>query len=343
MSFLGPFEHTTGKTWGGTQVSPGALKAASVLGGLFGLDHILLRSPKTAFYKFFMNILTLGLWYWYDVIQVFSDIDFVKEYGYTIPIIGPVGLGTGIVGETKGPGSAPEGTPSPWIFLIYAILSFVPFGLSSFLAGDISGGAVKFFMTFFVLTTILGLVWTGYSFYYTFFKTESLLTRGTDRFFPASLFMKPFGPAPRLISPKMEAAEKLQAEIESKDSLITKLYNMVFGVIEKPILKAVVGVSEPIVSAAEQVNEAAKAPEVQAGGSLNSMALAVATQQGGGPDSLSKYMFLAAAGIVFVGSISATYIRFWKSKKNDPTENSKRNDIPPEGFLDDVPPGPRVL
>ena len=348
MSFLGSFEHTTGKTWGGVQISPPILQATALLGGFFGLDHLLLRSPQTAFAKFITNILTLGLWYWYDVIQVFQDMDFIKQYGYTFPIKGPVGLGVGIVGDTSGPTAAPKGTPSPFMFLAYMALLFAPFGMSNFLAGDFQGGTAKFFLTFFIFTTILGLLWSFYSLLFASFNTQKLLTQGVDRFFPATLILPPFGPSPALTIPGVTKAEEALEE----DSIFTKAYNMIFGFIEKPILETVVSVTEPIVDTAQNIkniatNEAATTPPSQAGGGAfttmtNTALLLAAGQEGGSkPDSVSQALFLGAAALVLVGSVSLTYARFWGAKKKNLNED--RNDIPPEGFQNDVPPGPGVL
>jgi hypothetical protein len=322
MSFLGPFEHTTGKTWGGTQITPGALQAASVLGGFFGLDHILLRSPKTAFFKLLVNMISFGFWYWYDVVQSFGDMESIKQYGYTIPLVGPVGLGAGIVGDTP-QGAAPKDMPGPWTFVAYILLSLVPFGTASFLAGDFYGGAVKFFMTFFIFTTILGLLWTAYSAFYGIFKTETLLTHGVDRFFPATLFMTPYGPAPNLIPPKLKEAEQLQS---MESGLFSWLYTVFIGPLEKPLLQAAVGVGEPLVQTAETLK--------QTGGGFMADAL---------PSETSKYLFLTAAAAVCIGSLVVTYLRFWNAKKNAPSKHSEKNDIPPEGNQNDVPPGPRVL
>lgn len=350
MSFLGSFEHTTGKTWGGTQISPGALQATSLLGGFFGLDHLLLRSPQTALMKLILNVLTLGLWYWYDVIQVFQDVDFIKEYGLTFPIKGPTGLGAGLIGDTSGPAAAPKETPSPWMFLLYMFSLIIPFGVSNVVAGDYSGGAAKLILTFFIFTTIFGILWWIYSIFYGIFNTKSLLTRGVDRPFPISSFMAPYGPSPSIVIPGVAKAEEQLEE----DSIFTQVYNFftgiynsVFGIVEKPILEAVVSVTEPVVETAEQIkNTASPEPAQQTGGALNAVsttAMLLATQQGGASDMTSKALFLGAASFIFVGSLLITYFRYWRAKKNQRSQSSEKNDIPPEGFQNDVPPRPGVL
>lgn len=330
MSFLGPFEHTTGKTWGGVQIGPTTLQVSSVLGGFFGLDHFLLRSPKTGLLKFIVNIFTLGFWYLYDLVQVFTDIESVEIYGYTIPIVGPVGLGAGIVGDTAGPKAAKEGTPSPWAFLAYVLLTTVPFGFSHLIAGDMNGATAKFVMTVFFLTTIFGILWAAYSFFYAVFNTQDLLTKGVDRFFPATFFMDPYGPSPNLIPPLVEKAQIKEL------GLIDWIYNTFFCPLQKPALEAVVGITEPLVKTAEEVKDAVAA--TQTGG-----ALLQAIQKGEATDGISKYVFLGTAAVICLGSVFMTYARFWNAKKDPSFKHSEKNDLPPEGFQDDVPPGPRVF
>lgn len=52
---------------------------ATIFGGALGLDHLLLRSPTTAFAKVVLNILSLGLWYFYDVLQVLGEKENVMK------------------------------------------------------------------------------------------------------------------------------------------------------------------------------------------------------------------------------------------------------------------------
>ena len=49
--------------------------------GFFGIDHLYMRSPFTAFLKFIVNLMTLGFWYFYDIVNAFTEKDLVKKYG----------------------------------------------------------------------------------------------------------------------------------------------------------------------------------------------------------------------------------------------------------------------
>jgi hypothetical protein len=100
-------------------------------------------------------------------------------------------------------------------------------------------------------------------------------------------------------------------------------------------------VTEPIVNSAEQIKEAAVEGK-QIGGALDAAMTLAAQQQQGGGESVSKALFLGATVLILVGSVSLTYFRLWRAKKNTPTDHSNPDDIPPE-VGNDTPPGPRVL
>lgn len=327
MSFLGTFEHTTGTTWGGTQLDPGTLKFATVLGGFFGIDHLLLRSPRTALFKFILNLLTFGFWYWYDILQVFGDLDSVKRYGYTVPIYGPVGLGAGILHDSATK-AAPEDTPTPLTFFMYMLFVFLPFGISNVIAGDSSGGFMKIlFSIVFWPFILVAILWSIYSGFYAVFNTESLLTRGTDRMFPFSLLLGSYGSATNLKPPNLTKAEAFESSWWSMIPGGSFLMSF-FRPVEKAALQTVVAVGDPALNVAETLKDQA----VQTGGALLS-----------DDTGISKALFLGAFALVFVGATFVTGARFLQAKKPEDSKQTERNDIPPEGFTDDVPPGPRLL
>jgi hypothetical protein len=191
------FDYTTGATWGGTQLSPTALKVASVVGGFFGADHLLLRSPGTAALKCLVNFFTFGFWYFYDLIQVFGDETELQAKGYSLPVLGPAGIGAGIL-HKEGIPTAPKTSPSPYMFAAYVLMILIPFGVSHFIAGDLYGGATKFFLTFNPFTFLLAFAWAAYSAYAIIVTPKTIIQKGTDRFFPATLFMDPYGRAENL-------------------------------------------------------------------------------------------------------------------------------------------------
>ena len=338
-SFLGPFDHTTGATWGGSQLSPSVLKALAVLGGFLGLDHLVLRSPKTALLKFLVNCISLGFWYWYDIVQVFADTDFVRTYGYSIPGVGPVGLGAGILHQEIPVGKAPPASPSPFLYLAYSLLIAVPFGISHFIAGDYYGGAMKFFLSYVIFTFLLGWIWAAYSTFMVIFNTPTLVEKGTDRMFPATLFMDAFGPAPNLMIPK-------PGEESSQEENASSFFNWIFGCLgflkplEKPVLEGVVsagstlaGVAKVAKDTAVQMEEADTAP-----------AVAEVLQKGGALlGTSSTPIFLGVSALVLVGAVGLTLLRVkGGAKQKDSIESKTRNDLPPE-VSDEPPSGSRAL
>lgn len=241
QKILGTFEHTQGQTWGGTQIHPTVLKAVSVVGGFFGLDHLLLRSPRTAVMKTVVNIVSLGFWYFYDIVQLFSEPAAVAAGGLRIPVVGEVGLGAGILSGGAA-AAAPASSPSPWRFAAYALLVWIPLGFANFVASDYTGGIAKFVLTFspFFLFTFL---WAIFSTYRTYFATPDLLTKGTERLFPITYALGKHGMATGIMEPAAAARAASQAGgsgiVGTVISWILSVFLPFLGPLKEPALKAV--------------------------------------------------------------------------------------------------------
>ena len=163
-------EVTTGDFWEGPQVEPFTYTLMVTLGGFFALDHLYLRSPKTFLYKLILNAFT-GIWYFYDVAQVFGEWDHIKTNGIAIPGYGPLGIGKGIFiikdkdGNPIKNKNGLEITPSkakglsPGWFVVFAIFTiiFFPFGLNKAVLGDTTGAIVHFFLGLIVIGAFLGI------------------------------------------------------------------------------------------------------------------------------------------------------------------------------------------
>jgi hypothetical protein len=335
-SFLGPFDHTTGATWGGSQLSPTVLKVIAVLGGFIGLDHLLLRSPKTAILKFLVNCISLGFWYFYDIVQVFSDTDFIRTYGYSIPGIGPVGLGAGILDQDAPVGKAPATSPSPFLFLAYSLLISIPFGVSHFIAGDYYGGAAKFFLSYIFFTFLLGWIWAGYSTFNVIFNTKELLEKGTDRMFPATLFMDSHGPAPNIMIPKTKPDEEEET---------SSIFDFIFGSLgfikplEKPVLETIVSTGTTLTDVAQTAKDAA----INIKKTDTAPAVAQVLQKGGALlSSSSTPIFLGVSALILVGAVGLTLSRLRGAKQKGSFNTKDKNDLPPE-VSDEPPSGSRTL
>jgi hypothetical protein len=319
MSWLGSIKHTQGETWGGTQVDLNIYKAISVLGGFFGLDHFFLRSPKSGVVKFLVNLCTFGFWYMYDLIQIFTDSEQIKKFGLTIPLAGPSGIGAGMF-HGDGLSRAAKTTPNPYIFLAFAALAWVPFGLSHFIAGDFYGGAAKFFITFSPLF-IMGFLWSFYTMFNVISNTPGILTKGTDRFFPATLFMNSNGEAPNIMIPVKE-----EEQSSGFAEMLTGLTGLL-GPFEKPILQAVVGAGEVGINAAENVKSV-----------TDLVTETVPLQTGGALSNSSTLIFLGLSSMILFGSLVLTAVRYSRTKKS----TDSTNDVPPE-ISDEPPPGSAVF
>lgn len=234
------FAYTQGKFWGGANADYVilALLACFPLTGLFGLDHLYMRSPLTALLKTVLNVLSLGLWYFYDVAQVLTESATVKEIGYSVPLFGPIGLGAGLFAKE---GEATVG-PNPLRFLAYvaAALLPLPFGQDFFVAGDTWGGIMKLVTLFVPIFWLFGLLWFLYVAFRIFFQTESLLTEGIPRFFPFTLFMDNYYCSRGTLGPDRPCSEAAPTK-----GLLMSLLSMIQGI---PIVGRIV---DPIVATAQ--------------------------------------------------------------------------------------------
>jgi hypothetical protein len=73
--------------------------AAFPLTGMAGIDHFAIGSNYTGMAKGFVNILTFGSWYVFDVLQSI-DAKRVSERGLEIPFYGKAGIGAGRLVES---------------------------------------------------------------------------------------------------------------------------------------------------------------------------------------------------------------------------------------------------
>ena len=374
--------YTHGKYWGGT-VAPYwlfLLFTAFPLTGFLGIDHLLFRSPSTAIFKLIMNVLGLGIWYFYDMIQAFSDRDFVKEYGFSGPIVGPLGLAMdyfrNITGKDKngGPESA-SGLTSIFFFVVYFFTIMVPFGVGNIVAGDTEGGIWRFVlsaMTFlFVILFIPYFFFVSlYELYRLIFQTQSVLDEGLIRAPPITMFAQPKGIAYYIASPSVIAKAK---EEDAKTGGFYNKYIKPLGAFlpikeaEKAFDTTKCAVAPPIkataaaaVTAGEGVVElAATAPAIVAE-STNKMAsftdpaklaaaaaavpaTAVMAQKGGallGIDAGWDGIILGGIVLLIVGGFTVTALR------NYAASLQKKKDDKPERvyghkFGYDAPPNPR--
>ncbi len=353
--------YTSGKFWGGTVLPYWVLMVVTALPflGFFGIDHLLFRSPSTALAKCFTNIFLLGIWYFYDIVQVFGDRQFIKEYGLTKPISGAAGLGLGyfrgVSGkDTLGPSST--GAVGILLFVLYLFSSLLPFGVSNFLAGDVEGGVGKFLLSF----GPWGLIWIPFLFiagffeiYRNLFEPAKIFTEGALRPPPLTLLLHSTGYSPNLMNPETMKKEVEKSKVSLYDTFIKPILSF-FGIADpKEILDTtkcqVVPPIEKTVSAAKTAAEgltkvAATVPAVaqEATEKLSAFtdpaklqeaaAAAAKVQTGGGSSSsLLDGLFVGGLGFLILGGLFAAFVR----------KTLKRRDG--EGIQDDRPTQPQLL
>ena len=189
------FAYTGAGYWGGAWYPYWTLMIITVIGGFVGADHFWIRSPVTGILKFWINIMTMGAWYVYDIIQIYKDRESVQKNGLSIPVLGAQGIGAGIFTDGKktndkdAKSDDEPGVTAPWRWFVFLILVWYPFGLDSFIAGDGMGAMVKFIGTFIPLLWPIMMIWKGIDLYQTYISPTSIWSNGLIRFFPFSFIM----------------------------------------------------------------------------------------------------------------------------------------------------------
>lgn len=184
ISDVGVWKHADRNYW--------VFVALCIFGGFIGLDHFYLRSNETAMKKLLVNIVGLGFWYFYDLIQIWVDGAKVRKEGLSSPLDWIQGIGRGMfTGPTSKDKNGPE-YAAPKSYMLFTILAVAlgAFGADKFYIGNTFQGLVKFMSVFSILFTIFGLVWVAYDAVMALFFTQSLLKDGISVPAPFSLFFR---------------------------------------------------------------------------------------------------------------------------------------------------------
>lgn len=265
------FSYTSGEYWEGSGFPFWILMILTALPtGFFGLDHLFFHSPLTAVQKGLVNIFTLGLWYWYDIIQVFADKENVQKYGLSRPIIGPTGLAykyfRNIVPAEKQqePDLPPaeKGKYSSLYLMLYLGLMLIPFGLSNFLVGNTSGGVIKFVFTIFLFGIFVPIVLLSslIELYGVISDPQRLYEKGVQLSIPFSWFVGPDHVTPNLMKPSAAAAAEAAAS-EPKGSILTRLVQPLLDYLGISTVTKLLGdakcAAEPVIQQGQQAVVAA--------------------------------------------------------------------------------------
>ena len=160
----------------------------SVLFGFLGMDHFYLRSFATGTQKLLFNILTLGMWYFWDLIQIVKDGDKIRKEGLNSPFDWVRGIGRGVFV----PADRKETDPvyvSKKSYLVYAFLAiFLGWsGLDKFYIGEVFQGLVKLFSCFNIFIFLFGWLWVMWDSFHALFLTDSILKDGISTPMPYSI------------------------------------------------------------------------------------------------------------------------------------------------------------
>jgi TM2 domain-containing membrane protein YozV len=165
------------------------------LGGLVGADHFYLRSYDTAAKKALLNVFGLGLWYFWDLIQIMKDGDQIVKHGLSSPFDWIRGIGRGVFVMPQEGGGSKKNEPkyaAPKSYVIYTILALCLgfLGADKFYIGETMQGIAKIFSVFNIVTFLFGIAWVVWDAFHAFFMTDSILTEGITAPLPFSWFFK---------------------------------------------------------------------------------------------------------------------------------------------------------
>jgi len=172
-------------TWGGPDRNYFVFVVLSILFGFFGLDHMYLRSYGTGFYKLLVNVLALGLWYWWDILQIATEAKKVRTEGLSSPMDWIRGIGRGVFMDDVPKQPVPTSQKSYLIYTFLAVM-FGWLGADKFYLGEYFQGFVKLISCFNLFLLLFGWIWVAWDAVHAFFMTESILKDGIKAPMPYS-------------------------------------------------------------------------------------------------------------------------------------------------------------
>jgi hypothetical protein len=243
------YYYTQREFWGGPSLSYMVYTMLAIfpITGFLGMDHMYMRSPGTGLLKAIMNIITLGFWYFYDVVQAVTDQESVSEFGVSMPLYGPSGIGAGSFLKE---GEAKVQNGSPGSFLMFAFATFfLPFGIEYIFAGDYGGFTGKFLMSFLGIGLVYGILNSLELLQH----PERVMCRGTRRFWPITWFAEPvfkdttFGNHINDNCPEIDGGvggwfSGIFGNLIKKVPILGELYEVTTGVIETAVTSVKTGV-----------------------------------------------------------------------------------------------------
>jgi TM2 domain-containing membrane protein YozV len=152
------------ETWKNPDRSYYLFVTLSVLFGFFGLDHFYLRSFGTGGQKFLVNLFTFGMWYVWDLTQIFFDNEKVRVMGLDSPLEWVRGIGRGVFLDPadnailKNENKVIRSKKDLVVYAIFTIF-FGLIGLEKFYMGQPWQGLTKALTVFNFLFFLFGIFW----------------------------------------------------------------------------------------------------------------------------------------------------------------------------------------
>lgn len=292
----------------------------SVLLGFFGTDHFYLRSFGTATQKFIFNLFTFGMWYFWDLIQIFSDPKRVQTQGLNSPFDWIRGIGRGVfIDPVKAAAEAEKGgsvVRTKKDLVIYALLTVFGglFGLDKFYINEPIQGFTKLATTWFPLTFLFGWMWIFYDIIHTLFYPDSIVHGKISTPPPYStIFGSGISGEPLFVPEKISKEQLAKERAAAKNSgggilggfLNLETFRFFYRELAVPLLQPTVGTTVQQVDHGIKVADKAVAVGNEVAETVPKIASAVSTQieTATNPDRIMEQIQAAAAAKAAVPAI----------------------------------------
>lgn len=140
------------------------LLAVFPLTGFTGIDHMAIGSQFTGFAKLFVNVLTLGSWYMYDIVQVYNNTN-LRDKGLKIPFLESGSIGKGRIDDL--PSKQLKRNEKNWLYLLFTLAFGLLYYISTFFlttSTELFPTGLRYFSSFLlVITGCLG-IFTAFTF-----------------------------------------------------------------------------------------------------------------------------------------------------------------------------------
>ncbi len=175
-------------TWGNPDRNYFVFVALSLVLGFIGADHFYLRSFSTGFQKLFVNMFTLGFWYFWDVLQITTEGEKIRKEGLSSPLDWIKGIGRGVFTDPKSQSGGAEYEANK-SYLVYAFLAifFGWLGADKFYLGQGWQGIAKVLSCFNIFLFLFGWMWVAWDAFHAFFLTDKIMKDGISAPMPYSM------------------------------------------------------------------------------------------------------------------------------------------------------------